>query len=166
MSAEREQLPLSGYAVLKVYTTHNELRAKDPTEDAADHDGMRFGWDWRWAEERIFEVRITVAVEPSATRRQYVATNVIGRFRQLSDTPTPQIEEFVSLQAVAILLPYARQFLSNLTSNSIDGAFYLPTINVAALMHDFDTTKATATRQGSVDSSAGKKRTLKSAKKK
>lgn len=147
MTEEQTKLPLSGYAILKVYTTLHELRAKEPGEDVTEHDAMQFGWDWRWVEDKTFEVRITVAVEPSASRRQYAATNVVGRFRQVTESAQPAIGDFVKLQAVAILLPYARQYLTGLTANSVDGAFYLPTINVAALMHGFDTTKVTAARQ-------------------
>lgn len=141
--------PLSGYSVLKVYSTEQLLTVKKPDEDDSNHDGIQFGWDWRWIEPRVFEIRITMAVEPSAERHQYVATNVIGRFRQVDDAPRIPVSDFASLQAVAILLPYARQFISTLTGNAFLGAYYLPTMNVVSLMEGFDPLKATAVSQES-----------------
>lgn len=138
---------LSGYAVVKVYSTDQELRHKSADGDASNHDALKFGWDWRWVAGRLFEVRITVSVEPSKTRSDYVSVNAIGRFRQVDGTPSISIEQFVRVQAVAILLPYARQYITALTSNAFSGAYYLPTLNVYELMRPFDPSKATGMRQ-------------------
>jgi preprotein translocase subunit SecB len=81
---------------------------------------------------------------------------VIGLFRKVAEVPKVSLTEFVTLQAVAILLPYLRQFLTSLTINALAGPYYLPTLNVADLMKDFDPAKATGAKQladeGKVDS--------------
>lgn len=147
-SGHEEKLPLSGYAILKVYSTKMVLEPKDPAEDVADHDALQFGWDWRWLNDGAFEVRITVGIEPSTARHQFAMVSVVGRFRQMGDPVVGAlIDQFVRLQAVAILLPYARQFLSSLTANSLHGVYYLPTINVEALMNGYDQGNTTAAQQ-------------------
>jgi preprotein translocase subunit SecB len=150
--------PFSGYAITRVYSTHLEMHAQEPSEDATRHDAVGFGWDWRWIEERrAFEVRISLVVEPSAHRHQYAAANTIGQFRLVDEAPAIPIEEFARLQAVAILLPYARQFLTELTGNSLHGPYYLPSLNVHQLMEGFDPAKATAANQVTQSPKKGRK---------
>jgi preprotein translocase subunit SecB len=138
----RRTLPLSGYAIGKVYATAQELRHQ-PATLGASQDVINFGWDWRQVDDRTFEVRIVVSVGPTERRDSFFSTDVVGRFRRVTEAPAVSQEDFVRLQAVALLLPYARQFLSNLTANSVHGTYYLPTVNVTALMQDFDVSKAT-----------------------
>jgi hypothetical protein len=57
------------------------------------------------------------------------------------------MERFAALHAVAILLPYARQYLTNLTVNTLAGAYYLPAVNTVELMKGFDPSKTTAASQ-------------------
>lgn len=136
------EIPLSGYDITRIYTTHLELTAKKPDDDVEEHGALRFGWSWRWLErqERSFEVRISVAIEPTADRPEFIASNVVGRFRQVDENPHVSIVDFSGVQAVAILLPYAREFLSSLTTNSVFGTYYLPTLNVNVLMKDMNVT--------------------------
>lgn len=148
-----ENEKLSGYAIERVYTTHQELRQKARTEIAAEGGAMTFGWDWRWLKRPVFEVRILVGIEATVERPEAITTNVVGRFSQVGDGPSIAIEKFVRLQAVAILLPYARQFLSSLSANSQHGAYYLPTLNVNVLMKDVDTSKSTAAKQEAAERS-------------
>jgi preprotein translocase subunit SecB len=137
----------SGYAIDKVYSTSQQFRDAAPSAETADHGGMRFGWDWRWLKDHTFEVKITVEIELSPARPEFVSTDVVGRFRQLKESPGLSVEDFAKLQAVAILLPYARQYLSMLTLNSQHGAYYLPSLNVTVLMEGFSPDKTTAMRQ-------------------
>lgn len=150
-----QELPLSGYSIITVYSTNQELRHKDAGEPA-EHGSLRVGWDWRWVEHRVFEVSISVALEPAPSRDEFSIVNAVGRFRQVGESQTPTLEEFVRLQAVAILLPYARQFLTSLTANSIYGAYYLHTLNVVQLTKDFDPAKTTGARQGAPNALKGK----------
>src|SRR5687768_5400922 len=108
-----QEPPLSGYTIERILSTNQELSARAAEVNEAEHGALRFGWDWEIIDEKVFEVKISVAVEPSLDRPEFMATNVIGRFRQVSGEPSISREEFAGLQAVAILLPYARQFLSS-----------------------------------------------------
>lgn len=138
-----KELPLSGYAIEKVYTTDLELKHQAPDSGGRGW-GFGFSWDWRKAKDRI-EVALEVKIGPSVERAEALHARVVGQFRQTTDRPNVAIENFVQLQAVAILLPYVRQALSTLTLMSYHGVFHLPSINVAALMADYDKTKATGT---------------------
>ncbi len=144
MSAVQE-IPLSGYSILDVYATKLSYAVR-PSSTTSEGDGKdEFGWDWRIISDTEFEVRITITV--GAPIHQLTAdTTVVGRFAR-SGTPTVGIQEFASLQAVAILLPYARQYLAAVTTNAPRGAFHLPTVNVVELMKNFDPSKTTAARQ-------------------
>ena len=144
--SDDKTLPLSGYAISGVHTISQVLQPKEATDSA--EGGVRFGWDWRQVEQDVFEVLIRLAVEPAAARPYSASVELVGRFRQTVPSPSVPREEFASLQAVAILLPYARQFLATLTLSTASGAYHLPSVNVAALMQGFDVKATTGAGQG------------------
>jgi preprotein translocase subunit SecB len=153
--SERRQSPLTGYALLNVYTTLLELRQESAAEGSNATDAaVSFAWDWRVLPKGVFEVRIHITVAPSSERHEHMAIHLVGRFQQVGE-PSVQLEDFVRLQAVAILMPYVRQCLSSLTLNSAYGAYYLPPINVMELMKGIDSGKTTGARQlATMDASA------------
>ena len=91
----------------------------------------------------LFEVSVAIDIEPSKDRAEFFGVTSVGRFRK-HGKPTLPMQEFVQLQAVAILLPSARQSLSIVTGSSFLGPFFLPTIAVAGIARNFDFDKSTA----------------------
>jgi preprotein translocase subunit SecB len=141
-------LPTIGYALERVYS--NDLRLCDkpvPPNQQDDEGEIAFGWDWRMIEKDRFEVKVILSVEPAGIRDELARVVVVGRFQQVADTPTVELSDFVKRQAPAILMPYARQLISLLTSNSIYGAFFLPPLNLAEMMKDFDASQAQGAKQ-------------------
>ncbi len=140
-------MPPSGYAILKVYVTALSLTSMDLEDLPSTAPNGGFGWDWRYVSPTKFEVKITVVLEADKSRPYRATTTLVGRFRQLGDSQTVSLDDFVSLQAVAILLPYARQYLANMTINTATGAYHLPTVNVAELMAAFNKSETTGAAQ-------------------
>ena len=138
-------LPESGYAVKQVYAGEQLVRPQNPNEAGQDAGNASFGWDWRRVPgaEREFEVIVSLTIHPNELRPELAKVATVGRFEIVGEKPAVSFEDFVAIQAVAILLPYPRQFISNLTANSPLGCFYLPTINVLKLMEGVDRSKAT-----------------------
>ncbi len=139
------ELPESGYAVKQVYAGEQVVQPRDPSSDK-DSGNATFGWDWRYvpdSAQKEFEVILSLSIHPNVARPEFVRVSAVGRFEVVGKSPAVSLDDFVGAQAVAILLPYARQFISNLTANSPLGCFYLPTINVAKLMEPVDRAKAT-----------------------
>lgn len=148
MTTQPTALPLSGYSIVRVVMTTAELKIREPEgENEQGKTDVNFGWDWRRAEKSLFDVRLTLSIDPSPGRPYYAAVDAIGRFRQVGDTPSLSVEDFASLQAVAILLPYVRQHLTALTANTPSGPYYLPSVNVVELMKDMNGRKATGAKQ-------------------
>jgi preprotein translocase subunit SecB len=142
-------LPLSGYSIEKIYVQHQVLEDKRAGPER-EHGQVGLGWDWRFLPtnpEPRFEVRLRVSVEPSAERDDYVSVSLVGRFKIEVPSPTVPLKDFVRFQAVAIMMPYARQHISALTSASYYGTYYLPSINVAEAMKDFDFAQTTGASQ-------------------
>lgn len=145
---QAREVPLSGYTIEKIYTYHQLLRHKEPGDEGT-HGQIDVGWDWRLLpyEELTFEVRLSLTVEPTPDRDDQLAVGIVGRFRKVTDEPSVPLLDFVRIQAPAILLPYARQALSELSVNSYYGTYYLPPINVVLLMEDFDPLNTTGAKQ-------------------
>lgn len=142
-----EKLPQSGYFLDKVYANHQHLLVKRPPSDAAPQEGVIFGWDWEIIGDRQFEVRLQVGIDPTPARFEEARITVSGRFRVGEGEPAVTFENFVKIQAVAILFPYARETLTTLTSHGFYGAYYLPSVNVVKLMADKDFSQTVGAKQ-------------------
>ena len=138
-------LPASGYTIEKVYSTHQSLATQHG--DYSREGNINIAWDWWRIDESLFEVSLTVSIEPGKSRAERLEATVIARFKQAGNQPSVAREEFVRLQAPAILLPYVRETLSSLSSHGFFGPYYLPSINVYNLMQGFNASIATGARQ-------------------
>ena len=142
---DAKSLPLSGYVIVSVYTAGQHLELKD--SDAPDSDDVQFAWDWRLLEQDLFEVLVRLGIEAVKERPYAASVELVGRFRRMSSVTSVELIKFAHLQAVAILLPYARQALASLTLMTEPGAYHLPSVNVVALMEDFNAKDATGAKQ-------------------
>lgn len=141
--------PLSGYSISGVYVLNQELKqvADDAQLREADEVDITFAWDWRLGQKDLFEVMLGVKADASQRRRYEASVMVVGVFKQVGEVPSVALEDFVSKQAIAILLPYLRQHLATLTMASVAGAFHLPTINVLQLVRGFKPEITTGAKQ-------------------
>lgn len=149
MSGETPELPASGYSLLKVYTTHVSLEhsvATDPPGGGASHALLSFGFEWRKLSDERFDVMLRIKIDPSLSRPERLVMHLVGQFKR-NGTPALSMNDFAKLHAVAILFPYIRQQITTLTTSSFHGPFYLPAVNVGALMEGMKAKEATAKPQ-------------------
>jgi len=104
-------------------------------------------WDWRRVSERGFEVKLGVNVEAAKEIPERLNVVLVGRFSCVGPGTTSESEEFASINAVAILLPYVREALSSLSGRGPFGAYVLQPINVVEMAKSFDLKRATAARR-------------------
>lgn len=139
------KLPKSGYFIERVYANRLGLTAV-PETPAAGPDFL-FGWDWKLIDQNLFEVNITLLLEPTPDRSERVEVSMIGVFRQGSDPIEVKLEEFVRYHAPAILMPYVREAVSSLTGRGYYPARNLNPINVQMLMERQDPNRTTGAKQ-------------------
>ena len=143
----KSKAPLSGYAIERVYTLDQSLKAiTNESLPLPSESDVRVGWDWRHLKPTVLEVKLLLGLDADTSHPFWAWVETVGTFHVIGSPKVP-IEEFVKLQAVAILLPYARQYLANLTVNTLAGAWHLPSIDVQAMMAQFDPEKTTGARQ-------------------
>jgi preprotein translocase subunit SecB len=143
----KSKAPLSGYAIERVYMLEQSLKTISRNQlPLPKESDVSFGWDWRHLKPGVFEVKLILGLEPDTSHPFTAWVTTVGTF-QVSGSPKVPVEEFVRLQAVAILLPYARQYLANLTVNTLSGACHLPSLDVQDMMTQFDPNKTTGARQ-------------------
>ncbi len=143
----KSKAPLSGYAIERVYTLEQSLRPiKSDALPLPNESDVNFGWDWRYLKPGVLEVKLVLGLEPDTTHPFEARITTVGTFIVTGEPKVP-IEEFVRLQAVAILLPYARQYLANLTVNTLTGPMHLPSLDVQVMMARFDPEKTTGAHQ-------------------
>jgi preprotein translocase subunit SecB len=147
MSDSHGTLPLSGYAISKVFSLKQHYEVIEKSNGLPKTEEVSFAWDWRIVSDDLFEVLVSITIDPSAARCERFGSHVVGRFRRLAEKPSVDLQAFVTLQAVAILMPYVRQMLSGLTAQSEAGAYYLPVVNVARLMAGMKPENATGAKQ-------------------
>lgn len=138
----------SGYSIANVYILEQSLvpATADALTGASEEGDLTVGWDWRHVQTDVFEVKLELLKAPGRRRPYTAAVTTVGTF-QRAGNPSVSLHEFVRVQAVAILLPYGRQFLATLTGNTPPGPVHIPTLNVVAMTQSFDPEKATGFRQ-------------------
>lgn len=70
----------------------------------------------------------------------YIKARIIGMFEFVSSETVPeeQIMQFYKVNAVAILFPYLRSLITDISSKGNAPAIILPTINIVALMEQIE----------------------------
>jgi preprotein translocase subunit SecB len=76
-------------------------------------------------------VSLTITVKPKDPKEfnQFEVT-VEGRFRPTADEYKAKLKDFVDRQGAALLLPFAREVIANVTMRSRVGPLLLPPLNV------------------------------------
>ncbi|MEO7455337.1 MAG: protein-export chaperone SecB [Gemmatimonadaceae bacterium] len=113
----------------------------DPTAENAE-----WGWDWQWKDRDHFEVGLLFVGPPLDARPEKVQVSVNAVFRVVGDVQTVPIEQFAHGHAPALIFPYIRQVVDELTSRSPYGRVLLPPTNIVALMASFDAAEASGSR--------------------
>ncbi len=76
-------------------------------------------------------VSLTITVKPKDPNEfNAFEVTVEGRFRPTADEHKPKLKEFVNRQGAALLLPFARELIANVTMRSRLGPLVLPPLNV------------------------------------
>jgi preprotein translocase subunit SecB len=146
---EPGKLPTSGYVFDRVYTNNLAMRVTALKEDAPSEPPLLFSWDWKLLspDRKTFEVLINVGVDPSVKRQEELRVTICGRFRAEGDHQEVSLENFVRFHAPAILMPFARETISNLTTRGFYDTLVLPPLNVQMLMERQDLAATTGAKQ-------------------
>lgn len=56
-----------------------------------------------------------------------------GRFEAIEQTPNLSLQEFATVNGPAIVMPFVREVVANITARSRNGIVLLPAMNVLAL---------------------------------
>jgi preprotein translocase subunit SecB len=119
------------FALERVYALRQRCEPAQVPQDLPEKPEVEFGWNWRILEPAVFDVAISVTIKPWGARPDDITASVVGVFRYKSGEGSGlKFQTFVRENAPAILMPYAREIISSLTSRSYHGPFYLPPINV------------------------------------
>ena len=136
---EPKQLPVGPFRLTRIYAVLQEQGVVNPgTVASATAASIRFLFDWQFPQERVVEVLIGIELDAYSKRPEYDKVKIAGRFELNGDVPEDELLRFVRTNAPAILFPYARETLSNLTGRGPFGKYLLPPLNVLVLMKDLD----------------------------
>lgn len=139
MSDDPQKVPTPGYRILDVRAVYQRYELKDPeVEGLEDSTGFQLVWDWRVSGPGRFEVFLGVLVSASTSRPEEIDVRVVGDFAVVGPTQSLAIEPFAHTSAPAILMPYLREKVTRLTSDGPLGTYWLPLINIHALMEQYD----------------------------
>lgn len=136
----------SGYVLEALFFPLQQIVPVQSTETGQQSD-VAWGWDWRWNEADHFEVGLMLGIPPTSSRPEKIEVAATAVFRVVGGAQTVQTTAFAHTHAPALLFPYVRQVVDELTSRSPYGRVLLPPTNVMALMANFEPTDATGAKQ-------------------
>ena len=90
---------------------------------------------WWEREDELVDVELGVKLNPEIEKQPYlVDVSIVGRFG-FGDLPEGLSEdEFIRRNAAAILMPFAREVIGNLTMRGTFGPIWLPPVNVIGML--------------------------------
>lgn len=80
------------------------------------------------------ELGITIGDYELATQAIFVSAKILGIFRVVSNLEEDEKNKYVRVNAVALLYPYLRALVSDLTSKGSEAPIILPTMNISQMM--------------------------------
>ena len=134
----------SGFLLESLTFPLQSLAAAAPDPDDKQPE---WGWDWRWKDHDHFEVGLLFSGPPFDARPEKIEVGVNAVFKIVGEVQTVSVPEFAHGPAVALLFPYVRQVLDELTSRSPFGRVLLPPTNIVALMSNFDLAESAGAKQ-------------------
>lgn len=137
----------SGYVLESVFFPVQQL-VTAPADSADSASDVRWGWDWRWNDHERFEVGLLLGAPSTEARPERLEVAASAAFRVVGEAQTVSVEAFAHSHAPALLFPYIRQVVDDLTSRSPLGRVLLPPTNVLALMQKFSADEATGVKKG------------------
>ena len=133
----------SGYVIESLVFPMQVVSVAAPGEDA----DVQWGWDWRWIAHDRFEVGLLFGAPALEGRPERIEVAVSATIRVVGESQTVPVIAFAYSHAPALLFPYVRQVVDELTSRSPHGRVLLPPTNVLALMSKFDASESTGAKQ-------------------
>lgn len=147
---DKAVLPSAGYLVRNVYAVDQRYRivTVDPEIEVAERRDVSVSWDWRVIEEGVYEVRLQFDIGPTQEIPEFLAYAVVGTFDATPESDRQvELSDFVQTHAVATLIPYIREGLSNLSSRGPFGAYRLPIVNAVRLAENMRFDESTGAKQ-------------------
>lgn len=136
----------SKYLLAALFFPVQSCRFAAPASDAEEGE-FQWGWDWQWVDHEHFEVAVIVKIGATAARPYDLEVAVTGRFKPVGDYPPVTVPDFAHHNGPAILFPYVRQAIDDLTSRAHTSRLLLPPINVQLMMADVDPAAARGASQ-------------------
>lgn len=106
---------------------------KDEDEDDKAFDIKPYGV--LNTKEKQFQLQLSVTLK-DIEERMYIEVDMVGLFQYEGDEE--QVRSFLYLNASAILFPYIRAYISNLTATSGLSTVILPTMNLSSMKEELE----------------------------
>lgn len=131
------QVVRSSLTLLNVYTENVAFNRKDSyNKDKLDLE-VKIASSIGIAENNdLYKVLISLEIEDNRNKSLYIKVDTCGIFSFESDEKLKSKDKSVFLEknSLAILFPYARSFITNITSQSGVEPIILPAINISAMV--------------------------------
>ncbi len=117
----------------------DRLAFTDIGPDERKPDSLQFNFGIqrrRFEDESLREVSVVVRILPALgqTSRLSLDAVVTGRFQKLDGPGVMAFDEFAKANAPALVMPYVRELVTNITARSRHGAIIFPPVNVVKLV--------------------------------
>lgn len=150
---EDREVRSAGYDLQRLYASEQNHEMVDDSDELPQDDEVRdvgCFWDWRLldvyqpeasddevdpdAVEGVwFDIAVGVQVGPAVDDQNRYKATIVGRFWGPVGGEVP-LHQFARLNGVALIFPYLRQCVSDLSEWAPGEAFYLPVVNVVRVM--------------------------------
>lgn len=123
----------TGYSLVKLHASkqlHRVLTADQVEEERS----TGISWDWRVEGPRLFQVFLGFEMKGPQEAPEEIEVDLVGTFQIEGEDTSLALQPFVQFSAPAIILPYIRQIVTNLTSHGPFEPLLMSPMNVQKMM--------------------------------
>lgn len=148
MTDSAQPLPASGYRISRIYVARQSqsLLQNEAGDEQPDEREVKFSWDWRVTEAPSFEVFLGITIGASRSCTEVLEIGLVGAFTAQGE-PDVDLRSFVHCNAIATLLPFAREGLASLSAKGPFGSYYLPLLNAVKISQELEYDASTGAKQ-------------------
>lgn len=116
----------------------DKVEFRDIKPGTSRHDPLQFEFALQrthYADPESVDITVLVRVTPKGVEgaRFILEASVTGTFQHAEESPNMSLADFAEVNGPAIVFPFVREFVTNITARSRQGLILMPPINIAAL---------------------------------
>lgn len=135
------KLQFLDYFVTDIEYKFNPMFTSSDDEKLSPEFGYEIKMNEEDPTEALVYLSISIGEKNLKENSVYVSVTIVGHFKAFNVEDQEELEYYFTHNTLAILYPYLRSLVSEITSKGSEAPIILPTLNIVSLIHEMKSQK-------------------------